>query len=170
MVRRMSSKGRAWLVRSEGVRRTMYRDTRGLPTIGVGHLIQPGEEHLLTATLTDAQTDELLERDLDRFERAVSDTRTPVPLLQDQFDALVHFAFNVGVNAYNSSTLKQRLEAGEPPERIRNAWMMWTANPELVGRRRKEWQHFAQALGAAAVLLALVAGAFLMFTVAAWKL
>lgn len=169
MVRRMSPKGRAWLIRSEGVRRRMYRDTRGIATIGVGHVILPDEQYLLTATLTDGQVDELLERDLDRFERAVSATRTPVPLLQDQFDALVHFAFNVGVGAYNSSTLKRRLEAGEPPERIREAWMMWTANPELVGRRRKEWRHFAQALGAAAVLLALVAGAFLMFTVAAWK-
>lgn len=169
MVRRMSDKGRAWLIRSEGVRRSMYLDTQGKPTIGVGHLVLPDEQHLLTATLTDEQIDELLKRDLDRFERAVSATRTPVPLLQDQFDALVHFAFNVGVGAYNSSTLKRRLEAGEPPERIRDAWMMWVANPELVGRRRKEWQHFAQALGAAAVVLALGAGAFLMFTVAAWR-
>lgn len=169
MVRRMSAKGRAWLIRSEGVRRTAYRDTQGHWTIGVGHLILPSEQHLLDATLTDAEIDALLVADLDRFERAVSATRTPSPLLQDQFDALVHFAFNVGVGAYNSSTLKRELEAGAPPDRLREAWMMWTANPELTGRRRKEWSVFAQAAGAVAVLLALGAGAFLMFTVAAWK-
>ena len=41
-----------FITKEEGKRNTAYKDVKGLPTIGVGHLIRPGEQHLLTATLS----------------------------------------------------------------------------------------------------------------------
>ena len=35
-----------------------------------------------------------------------------MPLTQHQFDALVSFAYNVGVNALRTSTLRRKLNAG----------------------------------------------------------
>lgn len=164
----MSPEGRAWLIRSEGFRRTAYLDTRGYWTIGVGHKIEPGEDYLRSATLTNEQVEELLTKDLERFEQAVNDTGSRVPLTQQQFDALVHFAFNIGASAFRSSTLAQRLRAGEGPERLRQAWMMWTANAELVPRRRKEWMHFAKGYTTAAVVGGFIAASLFMLA-AAWS-
>ena len=41
----------------EGKKNTAYKDSKGLWTIGVGHLIKPSEQYLLHATLTDQQID-----------------------------------------------------------------------------------------------------------------
>ena len=50
----------------EGKRHKAYRDSRGLLTIGVGHLIKPNEQWMITATLTDEQVEDLFKSDLDR--------------------------------------------------------------------------------------------------------
>lgn len=46
--------------------------------------------------------------DLKRFEQAVS-RAVQVPLSQNQFDALVSLAYNIGINAFQNSTLLKRL-------------------------------------------------------------
>lgn len=45
--------------------------------------------------ITAAQADEILSRDLALFEKAVASSVT-VPLKQNEFDALVSLAFNIG--------------------------------------------------------------------------
>ena len=52
------------LKQDEGVKYEMYKDHLGYPTIGVGHLILEGEDHLLTATLTEEQVSTMLLHDL----------------------------------------------------------------------------------------------------------
>ena len=49
-----------FITKEEGSRNKAYKDTKGLWTIGVGHLIKADEQHLITATLTDEQVEELL--------------------------------------------------------------------------------------------------------------
>ncbi|MFI9506973.1 glycoside hydrolase family protein [Nocardia sp. NPDC052566] len=63
-------------------------------TIGYGHT---GDdfEHNVDYKITSEQADEFLQKDLVRFEAAVKDNIT-VPLNQNQFDALVSFAYNLG--------------------------------------------------------------------------
>ena len=50
----------AFISKEEGIRNKAYKDSKGLWTIGVGHLIKPDEQHLITATLTDEQVQDLL--------------------------------------------------------------------------------------------------------------
>jgi GH24 family phage-related lysozyme (muramidase) len=96
----------------EGLRLEAYPDpgTGGEPwTIGYGHTggVKPGEK------ITKENAEQLLKLDLARFERAVSKLIT-VPLTQNEFDALVSFTFNVGEGALEDSTLRIRLNKGEP--------------------------------------------------------
>ena len=85
-------------------------------------------------------------QDLERFEAAVNDG-VQVALNQNQFDALVSFAFNVGRQGFKSSTLLKKLNQGlydEVPAQLRR-WNKTGGNviQGLVNRREKEialWQ------------------------------
>jgi lysozyme len=58
------------------------------------------------------EVDGILRSDLSRFERGVAQY-CPVPLTQGNFDALVSFAFNVGLGTLQRSTLRQKLLRGD---------------------------------------------------------
>ena len=62
--------------------------------------------------ITQAEADQLLAKDLERFEKCINDLINP-PLTQTQFDALISFSFNCGAGALQESTLRRRLNAGE---------------------------------------------------------
>jgi lysozyme len=120
----------------------MYRDSAGLPTIGIGHLITANEQHLLTATLTDSQIHALLRQDIVRFENAVNSGIT-VPLNQSQFDALVILAFNIGTGAFAGSTVRNRINSRDTEANIREAWGRWKMAggrivQGLINRRNRE--------------------------------
>jgi len=120
---KMSSNGKHLLAKWEGVEKKVYKDSAGLDTIGVGHLITKselasksinlnGEEVAYANGLNDQQIMDLLEKDLVRFNEAVEKYVT-VTLNQNQFDALVSFSFNVGVGNFKSSTLLKILNKGD---------------------------------------------------------
>lgn len=75
-----------------------YKDkgsVEGLPiTIGWG---STGKDIYLGLKWTQEQADKRFERDLDKFEKGVM-SLVKVPLTQGQFDALVSFAYNVGLD------------------------------------------------------------------------
>lgn len=93
----------------EGFRATPYLCPAGLPTIGYGHVIRPGEHF---TELTEPMAFALLIKDVAIFEKGVAKL-IKVPLTSNQFSALVSFAFNLGLNALQRSTLRMRLNAGE---------------------------------------------------------
>lgn len=107
-----SDHGIAMIKAHEGLQLIAYPDpgTGGEPwTIGYGHTggVRPGD------VITENQAEMILRSDLDGFERAV-ESLLPIELSQSEFDALVSFAFNVGVYSLETSTLRKRLLAGEP--------------------------------------------------------
>lgn len=79
----------------------------GKRTIGYGHVIRPGETF---GRIDEDRALELLAHDCGIAETFINAT-TP-NLNQNEFDALVSFVFNVGVGAYDTSTLKKLLKAG----------------------------------------------------------
>ena len=99
----------------EGVKNFVYADSAGLPTIGVGHLLTQdeltsgkihidGKAYKYHEGLPDDVIDRLLLRDLHIAELVVN-SNVKVKLTQSQYNALVSFAFNVGVGAFRKSTL-----------------------------------------------------------------
>ena len=124
----------------EGCRLKSYPDpaSGGDPwTVGYGHTgpeVVPGYE------ITQAVANQLLRDDLDRFEKGISD-QINVPLNQEQFDALVSWAFNCGLGATGDSTLRRRLNAGEEVNTvIAEELPRWTSGgmPGLIRRRNAE--------------------------------
>ena len=149
---KMSGNGKIQLTALEGCELVPYDDPAGYPTIGVGHLLTPGEKTsgeisindepvLFADGITQEQAMDLLARDLERFERAVNEDVT-VDLTQNQFDALVSFAFNIGTKNFKESTLLRKLNQGkhgEVPDQMRR-WVKAGGKTIqiLVNRREKE--------------------------------
>lgn len=107
--RKISAAGKAIIKEHEQLRLVAYLPTkRDVPTIGWGHT----KGVKLGMTCTVEQAEKWLESDL--FDAEVCINRNVlVPLTQNQFDALVSFAFNVGLSAFRTSTLRKLLNAGD---------------------------------------------------------
>lgn len=137
-----SPAGRAFITLKEGKRLTAYQDSVGVWTIGVGHTTAAGSPSPVRGmTITDAECDEILSRDLAAFEAGV-EVAVTVTLAQHEFDALVSFAFNVGLGAFRGSTLLRRLNAGDR-EGAAAQFGVWVKAggktlPGLVSRRADE--------------------------------
>ncbi|MEZ5922209.1 MAG: lysozyme [Parvularculaceae bacterium] len=106
---KISDNGLALIKRFEGFEPESYQDIAGVWTIGYGHT---GPEVGPDQKISQKEADALLERDLQTFENAV-DRAVKVPLNQNEFDALVSFAYNVGAGALRSSTALKRLNRGD---------------------------------------------------------
>lgn len=90
----------------EGCRLESYRDAVGVPTIGFGHT---GPDVFMGQRITQAEAEHLLAQDLQRFEEHVA--RLCPVCSQQQFDALVSFAYNLGQGALERSTLRKHHNA-----------------------------------------------------------
>ncbi len=108
-MQQLSAAGLALLKRSEGFKAAEYLDAVGLPTIGYGHRLLPGES--FPHGITEAQAAMILLNDVQIAERAVR-LFVQVPLTQGQFDALVDFVYNLGSSRLRHSTLLVDLNAG----------------------------------------------------------
>jgi len=162
--RMISQKGINFLRYLEGFRNKMYLDVADLPTIGIGHLLTKAE---LTSGkiyinnipvkysegLSDLQVDNLLRQDLSEFESAVSlaiNNFDRENWQQHEIDALISFCFNIGVGAFNKSTLYKKLaqnSLNEIPEQM-NRWVHAGGKkiPGLVNRREKESRLFSEGI------------------------
>jgi lysozyme len=122
----------------EGFRRDAYRDVTGVLTIGYGHT---GSDVREGDRLTTYAAEELLLMDLREHERAVR--RLKVAHTQGQFDALVSFAFNVGIGRLNRSALLRVIRNGGSKAQITREFKRWVfaggqRMPGLV--KRREWE------------------------------
>ena len=98
----------------EGVRVKPYQDAIGLWTVGVGHLIGDGKTlpDEWNRTLTIGEVDEILRKDLARFEAGV-ERLCPTGLTQSRFDALVSISFNFGLGNLQRSSIRMKHNRGE---------------------------------------------------------
>ena len=126
----------------EGKRLAAYDDGVGVWTIGFGTTVYPnGIKVMKGDTCTEAQAKTYMAHDLKKFEVAVNKAVT-VQLNQNQFDALLSLAYNIGASAFSQSTLVKKLNAND----IRGAadqFDVWVnaggkRMQGLVNRRAKE--------------------------------
>lgn len=109
MARNINAATLALIKQWEGLRLDAYQDVAGVWTIGYGHT---GPEVGAGQRIDEAAAETILRRDLQRFEDAV-DRLVTAALNDNQFGALVSFAFNVGERALETSTLLRKLNAGD---------------------------------------------------------
>jgi lysozyme len=133
-----------YIVEEEGFRNKAYKDSKGLLTTGVGHLIKPDEPHLIDAVLTDDEVKELLKSDLKWCSEAV-EKAVKVPLTQPQFDALYSLCFNIGETNFRKSTVLRKLNEGDY-QGAADAILMWNKPAVLEKRRKRERDLFLSGL------------------------
>jgi lysozyme len=152
---KVSDAAKAMIKHHEGVRMRPYRCPALLWTVGVGHVIDPSHaavkyEERRTLPIPDGwdriltmgEVDAILAQDLGRFERGVARLCPAAVGHQGRFDALVSFAFNVGLGNLQRSSLRMKTNRGEFEEAA-DEFMKWTKAggrvlPGLVKRRQDE--------------------------------
>ena len=109
----VSNKGVDLICEFEGKRLVAYDDGVGVWTIGFGTIKYPSGNRVKKGdTCTLEQAKEYMRHDLIEFEHAVNSS-VKAPLTQNQFDALVSLAYNIGSSAFKSSTLVKKLNTGD---------------------------------------------------------
>lgn len=110
---KISDDGMALIKRFEGLRLQAYQDSVGVWTIGYGWTQPVAGRKVGAGMAIDAATAErLLVCGVAQFEQGV-ERLVAVTITQGQFDALVSFAYNLGLRALEKSTLLRRLNAGD---------------------------------------------------------
>ncbi|WP_234033850.1 lysozyme [Qipengyuania gaetbuli] len=99
------------LIEEEGVRYTVYRDVAGYPTVGVGHLVTPGDNLRVGDRIDEDRVLALLDRDLRIAEQGVRKLVGTLPLYQHEFDALLDLVYNVGLGNVSQSESPRLNEA-----------------------------------------------------------
>jgi lysozyme len=118
------------LAHHEGVRQRPYLCPARLWTIGVGHVMYPDQGRIPSTpegmarrkawplrpednrTWSMEEVDRILAKDVERFERGVERLIT-IRLTQNEFDAILSFAFNLGLGTLQRSTLRSALNRGD---------------------------------------------------------
>ena len=137
-MRKINKSGLNLIKKYEGCRLTSYICPAGVLTIGYGHT---GKDVKPNQTITKKKAISLLKKDLARFERHVQSYNYIYEWTDNEFSALVSFAFNIGnidqLTAYGTRTRSQ----------IRTAMLKYVkANGKtlagLVKRRKAELKLF----------------------------
>ena len=122
----------------EQLRLNSYLCPAGVWTIGYGHTDGVNQGMLITEKTADG----FLKQDIQKAEEV---NRIKQDLTQGQFDALVSFVFNVGIQAFRISTLRKLINRNPSDKLIAAEFRRWvyagnTILPGLVNRREKEIQ------------------------------
>ncbi len=126
----------------EGLSLKAYKCPAGVLTIGYGHT---GKDVFKEQKITEKEAENLLIKDLIIHANNVNNLIN-VPLTQNQFDAIISFEYNIGINAFKNSTLlkllnkKRYLEASNEFDK----WIYCNKmkSKGLINRRKKEKELF----------------------------
>lgn len=105
-----SDKGLALIKQFEGFSARPYLCPAGVPTIGYGATYYPDGRRVTMQDkpVSEADASVMLRAMLASYEAGIA-RYVQVPLTQGQYDALVSFAYNLGLSALKSSTLLRLL-------------------------------------------------------------
>ena len=97
-----------------GMRLKPYQDSKGLWTVGVGHLIKAYETDLMPPNvITMERGEQLFRKDLN-ISMALIHSELDVEVTDNQFDAMVSYSFNIGIGNFLRGTLFRLIN--EPKE------------------------------------------------------
>jgi lysozyme len=141
---RLDKKGYDLIKEFEGLSLKPYKCSAGVPTIGYGSTYYENgiKVQMSDAPITGARAEILLKNVADRFAQKVANL-IKKPITQNQFNALVSFAFNVGSGALASSTLLKLVNENPNNAMISKEFLKWNKVNRvpvqgLTNRRIKE--------------------------------
>ncbi len=121
----------------EGLRVEAYLDAAGVPTIGYGHTknVRLGDK------VSAYWADQVLRKDAAQVASEVM--QLGVVHTQGQLDALVSFAYNLGIGRLMRSTLLKKIRNGCSMHQIRKEFMRWVyadGKPLKGLEKRRRWE------------------------------
>lgn len=139
---KLDKKGYDLIRKHEGLRLTAYLCPAKIPTIGYGNTFyEDGSKVKIGDEITKERADKLFEIIADDFADKVFKI-TKAKLTQNQFNAIVSFAYNVGLTNYRNSTLLKKVLFNPNSKDVEIQFMRWTKakGVELTGlvNRRKD--------------------------------
>ena len=141
---KLNNKGYDLIVKHEGLSLKPYLCPAKIPTIGYGNTYYSNGKRvtLLDEPITKEYALEIFKEIANRFAKAVSKL-VVVPLNQNQFNALVSFAYNVGMANFQKSTLLKKVNKNKDDISIELEFNKWVFAKGvklngLVKRRKDE--------------------------------
>ena len=133
-----------FIKKKEGFRTKAYLDTNGTPTIGYGSTMWAcGRKVKLGDTITKEQAENLLDWEITNKSSALIGLK----LNENQYTALLSLIYNIGVGAFNTSTLKKLVKVNPNNPKIKDEFLRWNketikgkkvVNKGLTNRREQE--------------------------------
>lgn len=140
----ISPKGLELIKSFEGLRLNAYLCSAGVPTIGYGATYYANDVKVkLGDKITQEAAEVLLRKTVRSFEQNVAALLNGTVVSQNQFDALVSFAYNLGTAALAKSTLLSKVKANPNDVTIIGEFEKWVnaggkKSKGLVTRRKME--------------------------------
>ena len=137
----LSTKGRAFIQKEEGVRLKAYKDAVGVWTIGYGNTYyQNGTKVKEGDTITKEESNQLFSSIVSKFSQAVN--RLVIrEINQNQFDALVSLTYNIGIVGFTRSSVLKKVNKNPCDPTIGTSFELWKnagGKPILLDRRKRE--------------------------------
>lgn len=136
----------------EGYRAEPYLCPAKIPTIGYGttHYSNGKKVTLQDEPITKERALEILKYQANRVYGSAVNIYVQVPITQNQFDALVSFAYNLGIGAFRTSTLLKRVNQ-QQYEKAAKEFHKWVYSDGkklkgLVKRRKAEADLFQRSI------------------------
>jgi lysozyme len=122
---KLNNAGIDLIKKSEGIKLTSYQDSVGVWTIGYGNTYyEDGSKVGPGQTITQAEADKLFDTVVNSFATQVEPWLNN-KLNDNQFSALVSFAYNLGMSNFSNSTLLVKVNANPEDATIRDEFMKW---------------------------------------------
>lgn len=141
---KLNENGYRLVIKHEGLRLSPYLCPARIPTIGYGNTYYPDGKRvtMLDKPITKEFAYEMFKTIADRFALRV-DRLVTANVNQNQFNALVSFAYNVGMGNFQKSTLLRKVNANPNDVTIRAEFNKWVKAGGvrlngLVNRRKDE--------------------------------
>ena len=133
-------KAREFIQGEEDFRAEAYKDTGGVWTIGYGHIknVRQGDK------ITRQEAEKFYAKDIEEHIKPLNEVK--VPLSDNEKIALASFIYNVGPNAFKTSTLLKKLNAGDKKGAAQEfkRWIYDNGKVQkgLINRRNREMKLF----------------------------
>ena len=137
---KLNNSGYLLITEFEGFSAKPYLCSAKIPTIGYGNTYYPDGKRvtMLDKEITRIQAFEMFKFIADKFASAVSKL-VKTPLNQNQFNALVSLAYNIGTGNFASSTLLKKVNINHNDKTIELEFKKWNKvnKKEVAGLTRR---------------------------------
>ena len=122
----LDNKGYLLITKHEGLKLKPYLCPAKIPTIGYGNTYYTDGKRvtLLDKDITKQQAFDMFKEIANRFAKRV-DALVTSNINQNQFNALVSFAYNVGTGNFSSSTLLKKVNRNPDDLTIKDEFLKW---------------------------------------------